>query len=127
MKVKMDMPKIPESYEYTGDYRRAVPGDIFLDDELGPVLQMPASGYTTCRYPILRKKKITRPPVPGDIKSSPIPCRSSHDGFEWVDGYLGAVMPWRERPYCVHETRTHAVHNPHMFTTYTYCVIEVDE
>lgn len=124
MEVKMNMPDPPEGYEYTGEFRQAHAGEPRLDND-GKVCKI--DHQTKGIYAILRKKKVTRPPVPGDIKDAPIPCRVSHDGFGWFDAYLVAVMPWTGYPYGACETHPQATTAPRTFATYQYCTIEVDE
>lgn len=123
MEVKMNMPDPPEGYEYTREYRKAKPHEPRLGD--GEAIQIDRE--TTGMYPILRKKKKTRPPVPGDIKDAPILCSVSMDGFTWNYAYLAAVLPWMDNKYLAHNDYTLATTRPWLYMPYKYCTIEVDE
>lgn len=124
IEVKLNMPLPPEGYEYTGEFRQALAGEPWLDSD-GKFRKMESA--TVGMYVILRKKKKTRPPVPGDIKDAPIPCRVSHDGFSWMPAYLVAVFPWMKMPYAVNIDHSYATSKPERSFLWRYCTIEVDE
>ena len=56
MKVEMDMPELPEGYEYTGDYRTPQVGELFEDKGRVETSKI-YNRY--CNYPIVRKKRLT--------------------------------------------------------------------
>ncbi len=52
IEVKMNMPKPPEGYEYTGEYRPAKEDEPWIDPDSGVLI-----GETVACFPILRKTK----------------------------------------------------------------------
>lgn len=66
VKVSMELPELPEGFEYTGEYRAARGEEYFLSSD---GIQREHSG-TFAEYPIIRKCEVWRDATAQDIYSA---------------------------------------------------------
>ncbi len=66
VKVSMELPELPEGFEYTGEYRKVMSGDYYLDLR-NKVSQWESDFVCTFEYPIIRKCEVWRDATAQDI------------------------------------------------------------
>ena len=84
VKVSMELPELPEGFEYTGEYRAARGGEYFLDSPSNAVQQ--ENSGTFAEYPIIRKCEVWRNANAQDIYSA-------LSGVEVFVRFAGDVLP----------------------------------
>lgn len=57
MKVEMNLPDLPNGYEYTGEYRNVTEGEYFLPHLTKKVKLWDDTGYSMAQYCIIREKR----------------------------------------------------------------------
>jgi hypothetical protein len=77
VKVEMSLPLV-EGFEYTGEYRCPMKGDLYLLDAEVPGATN-ATYNTPAEYPIMRKETSWREARPSDLDNGPVVCRYSDD------------------------------------------------
>jgi hypothetical protein len=85
-KIELDLPELPDGYEYTGEYRRAKKGDLVLYQSQN-VNEWKDITYSICKLPIIRKKPPAYTPPKGVF----------NPGWLAVDGD-GAVAWYSRKP-----------------------------
>ena len=87
VKVEMELPAPPEGYEYTGEYRRPLEGEIHLD--CAGVSKTATHDYVVSSYPILRKAiKYREPVLPQDLGKEV----EFNNGGSWISGKLTGIV-----------------------------------
>ncbi len=122
VKVEMELPELPEGYEYTGEYRPARADEWHMDgnDELSQSYDTTMGSYLIVRKSKWRKAK------PSDLDNGPVKCRYWDDpSVGWTDGYLMGfhAYPGTDYPYMVVIEETDDDYD----NWYAYCEVEVTE
>lgn len=85
VKVEMELPELPEGYEYTGEYRPARADEWHMDgnDELSQSYETTMGSYLIVRKSKWRKAK------PSDLDNGPVKCRFRDSTYDdWETGYF---------------------------------------
>ncbi len=97
-KIEMDMPELPEGWEYTGEYRAPVAGEFSRNEFDKSVSESVVDG-SAC-FPIVRRVQKWRPAKLDDLDKG-LKCRVRDKQSEsWIDGVLtgwnsnAAYGPW---------------------------------
>ncbi len=69
VKVEMELPELPEGYEYTGEYRRPITSDYFLNIGSDGIVHRAEYGYLA-EYPIVRKCEVWRKATLQDVSDA---------------------------------------------------------
>ncbi len=122
VKVEMELPELPEGYEYTGEYRPARADEWYMDgnDELSQSYDTTMGSYLIVRKSKWRKAK------PSDLDNGPVKCRFRDERrSDWKDGYFVGfhAHAGTDYPYMVVIEETDNYYD----NWYAYCEVEVTE
>lgn len=87
MKVEVELPELPEGYEYTGEYRKPEMGEEYLDEM---IVTKSSTPFHCDSHPIVRKLEQERPEYKAFLiewkECGPVVAQSlsSHTGVEVV-------------------------------------------
>ena len=117
----MELPELPEGYEYTGEYRPARADEWHMDgnDELSQSYETTMGSYLIVRKSKWRKAK------PSDLDNGPVKCRYRDESYDaWETGHFIGFLANMDvdYPYMIGEDETD-LHGE----WFAYCEVEAAE